>query len=293
VVRRSLPDQYLPGRPLGVTNRISPEAQVSAYALEDQVPAGWAVTQITDNGIYDSANHKVKWGPFFDAAERILAYQLTPASNAVGQAVLASVGSFDGRSGIILGTGAILCQINHAPVAGNDQLQRPPNLPLVISEAQLLANDADLEGSALAIQFTDQTSQFGAAITHEGNQITYTPPAGMNERDSFAYVVVDNQGKVATGVVTIVVDTQLPLEVKQVLNSLDIVPLPQGGVRVTFQGVPLCTYEIQATSDFTQPNWTTLGTGVTQESGLMTYEDPEAAQYPMRFYRALAPCRPY
>ncbi len=73
----------------------TPDAGVSAYAVEDSVPAGLTVSSITGGGSWDSVNRKVKWGPFFDINARTLTYQL---SGSDGSYTFSGSGSFDGGS---------------------------------------------------------------------------------------------------------------------------------------------------------------------------------------------------
>jgi uncharacterized delta-60 repeat protein len=54
----------------------TPPASVSVYAVEDQPPAGWPVTNISHSGVWDGATGKVKFGPFYDAEPRALSYEV-------------------------------------------------------------------------------------------------------------------------------------------------------------------------------------------------------------------------
>ncbi|HEY5909286.1 MAG TPA: hypothetical protein VJA21_01640 [Verrucomicrobiae bacterium] len=51
-----------------------PSVSVNVYAIEDQPPAGWAVSTISHGGVFDSRTGKVKFGPFFDHEPRTLTY---------------------------------------------------------------------------------------------------------------------------------------------------------------------------------------------------------------------------
>jgi len=53
-----------------------PPTNVSVHAVEDQPPAGWAVVQISHDGVFDAVTGKVKFGPFYDAQPRTLSYQV-------------------------------------------------------------------------------------------------------------------------------------------------------------------------------------------------------------------------
>ncbi len=47
----------------------------SAMALECQVPKGWHVTAISDDGMWDELHRKVKWGPFVDSLSRTVSFK--------------------------------------------------------------------------------------------------------------------------------------------------------------------------------------------------------------------------
>jgi len=78
----------------------SPAATVSVYAVEETLPAGLTPANISNDGSWDSANRKVKWGPFFDHTARTLTYEVTGPDGAYA---LAGVGSFDGSSATTTG----------------------------------------------------------------------------------------------------------------------------------------------------------------------------------------------
>jgi uncharacterized delta-60 repeat protein len=101
---RDAPPFFIPGEPLTVTLAAAPAAEASAFAVEDQVPAGWTVTGISDGGELDTVNSKVKWGPFLDPNPRTLSYQAAPPDSAGGVAVFTGAASFDGASITVTGT---------------------------------------------------------------------------------------------------------------------------------------------------------------------------------------------
>ena len=77
----------------GVSITATPDSSVSVYAVEDDLPAGLTPANIDNSGAYDSVNHKVKWGPFFDNTARTLSYTV---SGSPGVYTISGVGSFDG-----------------------------------------------------------------------------------------------------------------------------------------------------------------------------------------------------
>ena len=92
----ALPAAYTPGVPFTVTDTITPSASVTVYAVEDQPPPGWIVSNISGGGVFDAVNQKVKWGLFFDQTPRTFTYQVTPPASAGGTALFDGQASFDG-----------------------------------------------------------------------------------------------------------------------------------------------------------------------------------------------------
>jgi outer membrane protein assembly factor BamB len=90
------PLEYPLGVPSMVTIQVISANSTRVYAVEDQPPTGWLVSQISDNGLFDEANHKVKWGPFFGDAGRILSYWVTPSQSLASTNNLVGVVAFNG-----------------------------------------------------------------------------------------------------------------------------------------------------------------------------------------------------
>jgi hypothetical protein len=99
----SLPDKCTAGIAFTVSIAATPAVDVSAYAVEDQPPAGWEVTGISEGGVWDAVNQKVKWGPFFDHAARTVSYVVTPPGTAAGVARFVGTASFDSVAAPITG----------------------------------------------------------------------------------------------------------------------------------------------------------------------------------------------
>jgi len=96
-VLRQLPPSLTPeSDPFEVRLAVSAAEGSSAYAIEEQVPEGWSVRQISHDGRWDAVNRKVKWGPFFDGKDRTFTYTAVPAAGITEAAVFAGVGSADG-----------------------------------------------------------------------------------------------------------------------------------------------------------------------------------------------------
>ena len=99
----SFPPEFTPGRWFTVTNLTTPASHITVFAVEDQPPAGWGISNISDGGIFDALNGKVKWGPIYGAGAAPLTYQVLPPAGATGSVSFAGSGSFDGITLPIVG----------------------------------------------------------------------------------------------------------------------------------------------------------------------------------------------
>lgn len=112
-VERELPDFYSPGVKFTVLLKARPLAGTQSYAVEDSPPAGWAVSGVSHDGGFDTANGKVKFGPFLDAERRELSYAVTPPADAQGRHEFSGLGSADGVSSRIGGDRVIGPSVPH------------------------------------------------------------------------------------------------------------------------------------------------------------------------------------
>lgn len=94
---------FVPGETFSIRVEIKPSPGVSAYAVQEEIPAGWKVARVADGGEFDPVNQEVKWGPFFDDQPRQLSYELTSPIDAVDTLSLSGSASFDGSNVATLG----------------------------------------------------------------------------------------------------------------------------------------------------------------------------------------------
>lgn len=101
--------------PLFVEIWVMLKAGASVCAVQDQIPERWSVREIGQGGTFDSAERRVKWGPFFDNAPRTFRYQASrePESTAAGEFV--GVVSLDGVSISISGPRRVSGRISLGP----------------------------------------------------------------------------------------------------------------------------------------------------------------------------------
>ncbi|MCC7373456.1 MAG: hypothetical protein IT581_02285 [Verrucomicrobiales bacterium] len=113
-VVRDLPQFYSPLIAIEVRNAVVPAPGVRAYAVEDSVPAGWSVANISHGGIWDAAAGKVKWGPFRDGTTRSLTFRTVPSQEARGAVTFKGSASFDGVRGPIEGANEVEVSLGNA-----------------------------------------------------------------------------------------------------------------------------------------------------------------------------------
>jgi hypothetical protein len=96
VAKRESPATYIQKTPFVVTIAVTPDIDVQAWAVEEKVPAGWLVTEISAGGHWNKDEDVVRWGPYMDDAAQTLKYTLTPLAGASGPYELKGTASFDG-----------------------------------------------------------------------------------------------------------------------------------------------------------------------------------------------------
>lgn len=83
---------------------------------------------------------------------------------------------------------------------------------------------------------------------------------------------------------TLTVNAATPVTV----NSL--VQLPDRNFQLTFTGGDTgVSCQIQASMDLSSPTWSILETKMATMSGISSYTDTDATNYPVRFYRTVVP----
>jgi len=96
-----------PGTGGRVEIHIQPPLGTFAVAVEENVPRGWQVSAVSEDGVYDPANGKIRWGLFFGDAVRMLSFIATPPAGMAGTSVWKGIVSFDGTEVVVRGVGWI------------------------------------------------------------------------------------------------------------------------------------------------------------------------------------------
>ena len=97
-------------RPDGDSFVVAIEVQpgaAAAYAIEESMPAGWSVSAVDENGLFDPAARQVRWGPFFDGNARQLSYRAVPGTSSSSSAIT-GVLSIDGMDQAVTGSAVII-----------------------------------------------------------------------------------------------------------------------------------------------------------------------------------------
>jgi len=210
---------------------------------------------------------------------------VTSASLAHGTHTIAAQYAGDGNflgSTNSLGTNQV---INTPPVAATDTVQRYQNFGVKVRSSTLLANDSDPDGDALAFVSFSPTSTAGGVVAAHGNWITYTPPVGFTNADSFTYVIADSGGLQATGTVSVAiqVDTAPAQNIGSIGNP------GNGSAVIHFNDIPGRPYTVQYTTNLVTPNWQSLGAATADVLGKIDFTDTPPTNSPARSYRSTYP----
>lgn len=171
--------------------------------------------------------------------------------------------------------------VNNAPTAMPDALQRYSSQGLTTPASLLLTNDTDVDGDALILNNVESPSPLGATVTLSNNTVYYWPPFANTNADTFDYVISDGGGGTATGSVTVSVLADPPvIEVLAIQTSANDLTL-------NFTGVPHFTYTVQYTDSLDPPSWQNLHIVTADELGQIQSIDNSPTNGPARFYRAV------
>jgi hypothetical protein len=170
---------------------------------------------------------------------------------------------------------------NTAPVAGAGSIARYPTQGVKIALNDLLANATDADGDTLTLSGVGNATPSGAAVSHVGNWVFYTPPASSTSPGSFEYSVVDPFNASHSGTVSVTIKN----DTDQTLNIVSIKDLT-GKFQIVISGIPGRVYRIQYTDNLSNP-WQLLGSATADSLGRCIIED--AAGSGARYYRSVYP----
>jgi hypothetical protein len=100
---RSGADSIQPGVPTDVTISMIPASGTLALGVEEKAPSGWAVSNISNDGVFDPNTSTIRWGVFYDSNPRALKYTVTPPANVAAVGHLQGIVSADGAKQAVVG----------------------------------------------------------------------------------------------------------------------------------------------------------------------------------------------
>ena len=169
---------------------------------------------------------------------------------------------------------------NHPPVAALHSAVTAQDTTLFLGVTNLLATDSDPDGDALRLAAVSPSSTNSGRVSLAKGTITYIPPAGYAGADLLSYTLTDLRGASSTGFIAVTVVPRPGIVDAAVTN---------GAFRIEFTGAPGSSYVIQAKADLSDPDWLTIATNVTDNSGFSVFTDASLSNCPSRFYRVAAP----
>jgi hypothetical protein len=95
-------------------------------------------------------------------------------------------------------------QVNHAPVAGNDNYSTAQDTALTVPAPGVLGNDTDADADPLSASLV-AAPQHGQLTLAANGSITYTPAPGYSGADAFTYAASDGQASSNTATVSLTI----------------------------------------------------------------------------------------
>lgn len=127
--------------------------------------------------------------------------------NSLGSVVVNPFGCHE--SVVVSNLGSVLYRQNSIPILTDDEFESEANDILIITPAQLLANDADEDSDDLEIVDVSQPTVGHLAFDQNGN-LVYRPDEGFVGLDSFKYTATDNRGVAVTATATVQIKVRKP-----------------------------------------------------------------------------------
>jgi len=262
---RSQPAHYLPGSSLDVSLDAAPAPDVEVWAVEEAVPRDWTVSNISSGGVLDPLSHTVKWGPFLDAAPRVLSYTLTPPSTARLDASLTANARFGE---------ATLLRTAPLPLVPS-RLERSvparyrPGIPLTNTltatpapYVQVFALEEQLAPGWIPEQVStggtfdpaSHTLRWGPFLDAQARSFSYRLiPAAGSESPLPLMAIGRFDDRSSTSSVTVLRHLDNP--VSQVVRSLPVQYQPGVPFPVSLQAIPIDTARVYALEEVLPPGW--------------------------------------
>jgi M6 family metalloprotease-like protein len=172
------------------------------------------------------------------------------------------------------------------PVAGAVTVHRQTNAVLKVTDATLLANSSDPEGSALSIVWVSPASTNGGSVVLSGHWIIYTAVPGYNSTDAFTFRVQNVYGNTADGTATVQMDTSG--NQGSDLNIAGLVITASNSV-MRIVGIPGRNFDVQHATRLVAPDWTTVGNATIGSLGYVWFTNAPLPEGTTHFFRTIEP----
>ena len=114
----------------------------------------------------------------------------------------------DGAGGFNVGTADLnIAAVNDAPTLQGESTTTDEDQILHISQANLLANDHDVDNPDSALSMTGVSNASHGTVAMVGNEVVFTPDLNYNGTASFSYTVSDGVGGTSTATVSLTINS--------------------------------------------------------------------------------------
>ncbi len=170
------------------------------------------------------------------------------------------------------------------PVANPDTVLRFAEGGVRLDPSDLTANDIVAIYDDLTVIAVSSNSAAGGSVSLNAPWIYYAPPAGGATSDTFTYTVSDGHCGTDMGTVTVQIKADDPQPLRFAIGGMG-----DGSLRLTFDGIPGATYQLECSDSLSPPNWQMLTNQTADGFGVIQITDWPVTNVPARFYRAVGP----
>lgn len=151
---------------------------------------------------------------------------------------------------------------------------------IAISSLSAAAGWSDPDNDTLTLSGVGPASNLGKSVTTDGTFVYYNAP--VTSEDFFTYTITDGTLTAnGTAYLESAQSAPAPATANQIVKDGNGVPT------ITFAGIPGRTNVVEASPDMV--NWTPISTNAAGGNGLWQVVDPDATNFPSRFYRSYQP----